>query len=349
MSHSDVVVIGCSLDGVRLALQHAAQGRDVIVCDEGPGMTSLWPGFFDVFGPTAPPPPPQLAARFARAGTRRVVHHTTDPQRRLDRLAGDRPDHACSALDFDAERVREAFAAWVEMLEIPGTFHASPVLVPTLAGTLRYVDFTAEGMGWLTPDRTTMLGLEMFPQWSPEWAARMADEATGRTHGAKWVPSDAAPAQSTLAIAGAVDRGIDPVGTIAPGSYLLPPVLGLTFDGRRAAGERLASQGVDALEIAGGAESAFGVRLHRHLRALLERSVRLESAVVDIPRRDGRAWLVETRTGTIRAASVIAAFDAVAVPDWAEPWLEPSRRWPNNTSASPWEPQRFDRMVSEVF
>lgn len=344
----DLLVIGAGLDGAAAALEAARAGRSVVVSDEGYGTTAMWPGFFDVFGPVLPPRAAQAPNRFARGASAPDGPLLLEPQRRLDRLSALAPDHPYAAHDFDADRVRGAFEARLELLGIPGTLHREPVLVATALGTIRYADFTCEGLGLVDGVRTRFVGLDELPQWSPEWAAKAAEAATGRPHQAAWAATDAPLATTSLRVAAqwdAVDSSrLAYLASAAAGAPCqVPAVLGTTFEARRRAGAALAEAGVDALEVAGGADSAFGLRLTADLRSRIDAVAHRVGSLDAAPVRSGGVWRARSGAAEVEAAELHLAFDAPLPPEWAESWLEPERAWPRNAAASPWQRHHFVR------
>lgn len=346
----DLLIIGSGLEAADAATIAADQGKRVAVAPVRGHATTMWPGFFDVFGPTGSTVPPQLPTRFRRGTSSSTAARVTDPQRRLDRLAATAPDHPYAALGFDAARVRDAFRARIERLGIPGTFHYEPVLVATSLGTVRYADFTCEGLGVVDGVRTRFVGLDALPQWSPEWAAKLAGMATGAPHDTAWAATDDPLAETSLRIAAAWNRSDDArVAQIAKAAdgvaAFVPPVLGTTFEARREAGRALAAAGADVAEIGGGADSAFGLRLAAHLTARVDAVATRVAELIDAPVRDGSGWTVRAGEDTVTAASLRFALDDDVAPSWAEPWLEPAARPPRNAADSPWGNHAFVRRI----
>lgn len=355
----DVLVWGAGLDGADAAVQAAAEGASVVVADEGPGRTALWSGVFDVYGPTAPPAPEQLPIRFRRGALRTSVAVEQDAGKRLAWLAGQSPSHAYADLDFDAQAVRDAFAARVERLSLPGTLHATPVPVATNAGTVRWTDFTADGVAVLDAP-ATFLGLDAWPNWSPEWAARTAQAHTGLAFESAWLPADGALVESTLALVSQCTTDSDAfaarIASVAKGLVVLPALLGVTNAQRAAAQEALSEVGVDARELASPFDSPFGLRLAAHLRKRVDAVARRVGNLRGLPERAGPrvsdGWIVsvDTPSGptTVACKRLVAALDAHVPPSWAEPWRSPSPRFPRNAADSPWAPHAFLNRPVEV-
>ena len=340
----DLVVIGAGWSGAERALKASRDGANVVVSDSGNGMSALWSGVLDVYGPTVPQPPSQLPTRF-RQGATAETRRTLDPARRLALLEAQQPDHPYAALGFDVDRVREAFAERMALLDIPGILHDAPVAVATNAGTVRPADFVSEGVGVLD-EIDVLLGLEEWPNWSPEWTAK----AAGRDIPTAWLPYEGRLAQSALAIAGRnnplSDDAVQAIHRAAGGATaLMPAVLGLTFEAQRAAIAALAAVGQPVRELAAAFDSPFGLRLMTHLRAKIDAAAERLGAVTALPEREGNRWRVILSDGGVPvhviADELALEIDDAVPPAWLEPWLSARPRFPRNAANSPWQRHGF--------
>ena len=341
MTQVDVLVIGSGLAASTAALRARALGKSVAIAPHGPDTSLFWSGVGDIYGRTAPWREEQLATRYLRGETRASETATLTPPDRMATTAQLLPDHPYGRLGLSVERVAELVGTAVELLELPGDVHDTPALVPTMSGTNRHADFVAEGIATLDgPAR--FVGLDEWPTWDPGWAARTAAAAADHEFDAAWAGPDELLAASPLQL---VSKWAEPTGdrvsalAAAAGGRpaIVPAVLGLTFDARRAAGSALAAAGASVGELAGTTDSVFALRLSRHLAERFADSEIYQVKPGSSLERGASGWTF----GEVAAGAVILACGPQHRADWQTPFWTDDRRPPENTAHSPWSLQPF--------
>ena len=341
MSEVDVLVVGAGLAGVSAALRAKELGRSVAVITRGPLGSSLWSGVGDIFGRTSAGPREQLSSRVRRGSTPRTSDELLPAAERVSGVIARFPDHPYQRLRLTPERLSSLVERSLGQLDLPGRVHAFPPLLPTMSGTIRRGDFVLDGISTLDRD-LRFVGLEEWPAWDPRWMADLAARSTESTYDHAWAGPSEFLAATPLQVApkwDAPEEGrVEAIAEAADGrAVVLPAVLGTTFEARVAARDSLSAVGVSASELAGTADSIFGLRLVRHL------SARLERAGVQTVQSDGElggaagAWSF----GEHRAGAVVIATGSQPRAPWQHRLWSASRRPPRNTVPTPWMEQPF--------
>lgn len=342
MNEFDVLVVGGGLSGTVAAVRAASLGRRVAIATGPPGASALWSGVGDVFGRTSAHSPTQLHTRFERGSTNSHSNDVLDPDKRLERLEGNAPDHPYFLLGASSAELARYVEQAKAALGLQGELSTTPALVPTMGGTVRRADYVSQGIGVLDGKPATFVGLEEWPSWSPEWAAKTATRTVRTEHSHAWAGPNKFLAATALQLAArwheAGHHRIELLASAATERAIVPAVLGLTFERQHELIAKLGEAGCKVRELAGAADSAFGVRLHRHLAAVLASSDVTAVKSEAIRSEDGQ-WVMGEASGK----AVILATGSQPKADWTRDWYSAHPRPPKNTSDSPWMSQPFLR------
>lgn len=358
----DVLVVGAGLAGTTAALSLAAAGCSVAITGRRAGGTALFSGAGQLFGPHRAALGPRSPLRVRRGEGGVPPGATRSALDRLHLLRERFPEHPFVRAQDTAERLAADVDEAVALLALPLALHAPAARALNTGGLLRSADLPLHGLA-LADDAEHNTGnapIVLSPGELPDHDARWMARALGPHTRAAILPPFIEGIEGTGSLAFAAQLGqnaalqgrlVDLVAAHAQqaSSVVLPPILGLDFDTR----DRIATMLQEALggtpvrEAAAIADSAWGLRLHRHLRAQLA-ARHLDPSPGVLTLRCAEHWQADLEDGTtLSAAGVVLAagghLGRASAPNALTPWMREPTVPARAVEISPWQDHAFAR------